>query len=159
MIGNPGSGKSTFAKRLGEKLKREVIHLDNLYCLPGGTTSGGRDWEKIQERLVKEKRWIIEGMYLRTLDIRLKRADMVIFLNIPNWLALYRAIKRRLMAPFRKRTGAPEFYEERLPINIVKKIIVFPRHKVLERIKAFDKNKTIVVLHSNLEIDTFLGSL
>ena len=35
VIGSGGAGKSTFARRLGELLELEVIHLDYIYWSPG----------------------------------------------------------------------------------------------------------------------------
>ena len=48
IIGNNGSGKSTFARILGEKLNIPVIHLDKYYHLPNWKTVAKDDWDKMQ---------------------------------------------------------------------------------------------------------------
>ncbi len=48
----------------------------------------------IQQALVEEERWIIEGCSIATLETRFARADTVIYLKLPRLLCLYRALKR-----------------------------------------------------------------
>jgi len=94
ILGNPGSGKSTLARLLGERLGIEVIHLDRHFWTPGWVLVPFRDWSGIVEELVKGDSWIIDGNYTRTLDIRLDRADGIIWLDFPRVICLYRCLLR-----------------------------------------------------------------
>ncbi len=56
----------------------------------------GRGTEKrskrtVQNELVKEDEWIIDGNYGGTMDIRMNAADTIIFLDIHRTICAYRA--------------------------------------------------------------------
>ena len=51
VIGSGGAGKSTFARRLGELLELEVIHLDSLYWSPGWVEMPKAEWQTAVEEL------------------------------------------------------------------------------------------------------------
>ena len=82
IIGCPGSGKSYFAKRLGESLKLPVIHMDNLYWTKEKTSITREELENKLEPLLKQDSWIIDGNYHHTLKMRLKYATDVFFLDV-----------------------------------------------------------------------------
>src|SRR6266851_5121279 len=94
IIGSPGAGKSTFARKLGSILTIKVVHLDRVFWR--------YDWQEkpretridILQKLVQEKQWLIEGTYLGSSEPRLNKADTIIFLDIPFLLCLERIIKR-----------------------------------------------------------------
>lgn len=94
IIGNSGSGKSTFARLLGKKLNLKVIHLDKNFWKPGWEKRETEEWKGIVEELVSEDRWIIEGNYGNTLKIRALRSDLILFFNYHPWFCLYRIFKR-----------------------------------------------------------------
>ncbi len=95
IIGSSGSGKSTLARQLGEQLNLPVYHLDQYYWNAGWQPAPRESWQQTVERLAKNKQWIIDGNNRRTLDVRLGRADTVIFLDLPRWVSIMRASKRR----------------------------------------------------------------
>lgn len=72
IIGWSGSGKSTFAQRLGKKLNIEVIHLDKIYHLPGWQQMDSDKFREIVSDLVKKEEWIIDGHYGKTMDLRIE---------------------------------------------------------------------------------------
>ncbi|MEQ1644992.1 MAG: AAA family ATPase, partial [Pyrinomonadaceae bacterium] len=45
VIGSGGSGKSTFARELGERTGIEVIHLDQEYWRPNWEKTPSDEWE------------------------------------------------------------------------------------------------------------------
>ena len=47
IIGNGGSGKSTFAKKLHKKLNLELIHLDNLFWKPNWVQTPKLEWHNV----------------------------------------------------------------------------------------------------------------
>ena len=119
IIGCGGAGKSTLARKLGEKTGVPVIHLDQIFWSPGNWRHLAR--EEFDARLIREleqERWIMDGNYDRTLELRLAKADTIIYLNFSRWLCLTGWIKRVVtnwgtarpdMAPGCKEWFDPEF--------------------------------------------------
>lgn len=83
IIGCSGSGKSTLSRELHRLTKLPVIHLDALYWLPNWTKKPKEDFvNELMEQLEKPE-WIIDGNFDSTLGLRLKYADLVLFLDFP----------------------------------------------------------------------------
>lgn len=106
VIGCGGAGKSTFCRQLGSLLGLSVTHLDRLFWQPGWVPSEDSAWREVQRRLVAEDAWIMDGNYGSTVDIRLKAADTVVFLDFPRRICLARVIRRTLASRGRD-TQAP----------------------------------------------------
>lgn len=96
VIGSPGTGKSTFARVLSRKTQLPLISLDDLYWRKHWQRMEDHLWIKKLEKIVNQKTWIIEGNYANSLELRLKNADLVIFLHAPTFKCLYRVFKRGL---------------------------------------------------------------
>src|SRR3989344_8957244 len=91
IIGLQGSGKSTFANKLGQGLNREVIHLDKVYYESGWKhIQTKEEWRQTIKELVLREKWIMDGQYTSTLDIRIPTADAIIFFNFNKLFCLYR---------------------------------------------------------------------
>lgn len=159
VIGSGGAGKSTFAQRLGEVLKLEVIHLDSLYWSPGWVEMPKDKWRTIVEELVKRDSWIIDGNYGGTLDIRLAACDGVIFLDVPRLICLRRVLKR--VALYRKESRPDMAAEcpERLNVEFIKYIWDYPRKRkprLVEKLESYSQTKAVIILKSQAEIERFL---
>jgi adenylate kinase family enzyme len=162
IIGSGGSGKSTFAKKLGEKLHIRVWHLDRLLWKPDWTPTTKEEQIKIQTEMVAEERWIIDGNYNSTLDIRLEAADAIIFLDISHFLCVYRVFKRMMIFRNRTRPDMREGCPEKLDIKFLKWIWDYPRTKkpdVLARLQQFSDEKDIFILKNPKEVDQFLSEM
>lgn len=94
IIGLPGSGKSTFASKLGKLLKYPVHHLDRHQFEEGGQKRDHQEFLSIQKAMLKEEVWIIEGCSISTLEMRFARADTVIYFHLPRLLCMWRIVKR-----------------------------------------------------------------
>jgi adenylate kinase family enzyme len=103
IVGAAGSRKSTFALQLGEALDLPVIHLDTLFWQPGWRESLPEEWNEHVGELVRGARWILDGTYSDTLDLRLAAADAVIFLDASRWTCLRRVLLRTLRSCGRER--------------------------------------------------------
>jgi adenylate kinase family enzyme len=93
IIGLPGSGKSSFATKLGKILDIPVHHLDK-EMFKGGVKRDRDEFLSMKRVLVQEDSWIIEGCSLSTLEMRFARADTVIYMDLPRLLCLWRVCKR-----------------------------------------------------------------
>ena len=159
IIGLQGAGKSTFANRLGKKLNREVIHLDKFYYQADWKhTQTKEEWREEVKGLADREKWIMDGNYHSTLDIRIPRADTIIFLDFNKFLCLYRIFKRVLVVkgqPFDKAHGN----KERVSWSLMMKILKFPRKKTYERLEMFKDSKKIYILKNSKEVEDLLNKM
>ena len=94
IIGLPGSGKSTFATKLGKVLNVPVHHLDRHMFEEGGKKRDKQEFLEIQKAMAGEKAWVIEGCSISTLGTRFAKADTVIYFKFPCLLCIWRTLKR-----------------------------------------------------------------
>ena len=99
VTGMAGSGKSTFSRSLAAKTGLPVIHLDLHFWKPGWVAPSEFEWREKQRGLLAGDAWIADGNYHETLDLRLERADTVVFLDTPWWVCAGRAFLRGLRKP------------------------------------------------------------
>ena len=95
IVGCPGSGKSTFARRLQECTGLPLYHLDLLYWRADKTTLPREKFDEALDALLAEERWIIDGNFSRTMERRLQRCDTVFFLDLPTEVCLEGVRQRR----------------------------------------------------------------
>ena len=81
VIGMAGAGKSTFSRALSARTGLPVIHLDIHYWKPGWVKPSEDEWREKQRGLLAGRTWIADGNDLETLDLRLERAETVVFLT------------------------------------------------------------------------------
>jgi adenylate kinase family enzyme len=96
IVGNSGSGKTWFAKRLAEASSSRVVHLDEIFWLPGGfnTKRDARDVSRLIESEMANAAWIAEGVYGDLAKQFMPNADTFIWLELPLSVCLQR-LKRR----------------------------------------------------------------
>ena len=88
IVGCPGSGKSTFAKELHRITGIPLVHLDMLFWNEDGTTVEKSVFYERLTAALKGERWIIDGNYASTMELRMEACDTVIFLDYPVELCL-----------------------------------------------------------------------
>ena len=90
VIGSSGSGKSTLSVALGAATGLPVVHLDKEHWRPGWTEPDRDAWNARLAELAAAPEWIIDGQYGASLRVRLERADLAIFLDLPTSVCLWR---------------------------------------------------------------------
>lgn len=94
IIGGNGCGKTTFAKKLSEKLGLPLIHLDILYWGDHWQPVAQEEFDQELLRELAQPEWIIDGNIARTLPLRLQYCDTVIYMDFSRIRCLLGAIKR-----------------------------------------------------------------
>jgi adenylate kinase family enzyme len=113
ILGCSGAGKSTFARELGARIGAPVVHLDALFWRPGWVEPVNEDFRAAVAAAIAGDAWVTDGNFVsRTFDLRLPRADTVIFLDQPRWLCVYRILWRWLTAFGRDRPDLAEGCQE-----------------------------------------------
>jgi adenylate kinase family enzyme len=158
IIGSPGAGKSTLARKLGRKLHIKVVHLDRNFWQPGWKEKPRDMRIDILKKLVQEKQWIIEGTYLDSSEPRLRAADTIIFLDVASSLCLWRIIKQHYKCQGNPRHDLKEGCEDKLNLIRTLKVLVFPfrgRRTLKQKLRKFPPEKVIWLRSSN-EVEDFL---
>jgi len=138
IIGLPGSGKTTLARQLAERLGRVPhVELDALHWEPNWTTAPRDVFRgRVDAALLESGSWVADGNYKVVRDIVWIRADTVIWLDYSLNRTLWRLVRRtgkRVL--FRKRlwNGNRESASLAISRDPQKSVVAF----------AIDKHKTL----------------
>jgi adenylate kinase family enzyme len=160
VVGPGGAGKTTFARRLGERTGLPVIHLDRHFWHPGWLESPREEWRRVQAQLLTGERWIADGNYSGTLDVRLALADTVIVLN-PGRLRCVAGVLRRWLRNRGTAIQAPGC-PERLDRTFLLWVWRWERdgrNRVVGAIRRHAGHLRVVELRSRGAAEAFLGGL
>ena len=161
IIGNSGSGKTTLSHQLGEMLNIPVIHLDKEYWKEGWVTTPRDEWKEKVETLVSGSEWILDGNFGSTLELRLSRADTVIFLDFNRFVCLFSVIKRILRYLGKTRPDMAEGCPERFDLAFIKWILwTFPAksRKEIKRCLANHQDNEQIIIKSSVALKKFMAT-
>jgi adenylate kinase family enzyme len=100
VVGNSGSGKTTFAAELARRIGAPHLELDSVFHQA--------DWEPLPAEKFRARvaaftagdRWVVDGNYSRVLDLVWPRADTVVWLDPPRHRVMRRIVWRTLRRVF-----------------------------------------------------------
>ena len=94
VIGTSGSGKTTFGRRLAERLSLPFLEMDAIFWGPDWTFPEDKElFSKLASALEGEN-WVLDGNYTRTLPIKWDTIDIIIWLDFNFPRTLYQAVSR-----------------------------------------------------------------
>ena len=156
VIGCPGSGKSTFSRSLHALTSLPLYHLDLLKWNSDKTTVSKEVFlERLQNVLVLDK-WIIDGNYGSTIELRLKECDTVFFLDYPVEVCID-GIKQRQGKP---RSDMPwiETEDDAEFLEFIRNYSTQSRPKVLELLNNYPQ-KDVFIFKNRKEADEYLNNM
>lgn len=159
VIGSGGAGKSTFARRLGERLGLPVVHLDAHFWRPGWVETPKDEWRQTVDELCAREAWVMDGNFSGTLVQRLAACDTVIFLDMPRAVCVWRALKRWFMYRNVRRPDMAEGCGEKFDLKFLHWVWTYPsrsRPKVIARVDEVAAGKRVIRLRSDAEVEKFL---
>lgn len=164
IVGNAGSGKSTLARQLGERLSLPVVHLDALAWDPGWLSVSTEVLRRCLSQAISGDAWITDGNYAAvTFDLRLPRADLVIWVERTSLQCLWRVLLRAAGSHFRSdehlAPGCPERFDGML-LRRLRFILNFSRVN-RPRIEAariqYGPDVPVVLLRGKAQVSAFLA--
>lgn len=155
VIGCPGAGKSTFARKLHDKTGIPLHYLDRIWHCPDRTNITCEAFDIRLADILKTEKWIIDGNYGRTLEMRLKVCDTVFLLDYPLEVCFSGAVNRI----GQKREEMP-WVEEELDEEFRQWILHFPDTqlpRIYRLLEQYESGKQIYILHSRAEADAYFS--
>ena len=162
VIGCCGAGKSTFSKKLQVILKLELIHLDQYYHKPNWEEPKKVEWEKRVNNLVQKPSWIMDGNYSETMDIRIKNADLIIYLDYPILKCFWRVIKRVFKYNGIQRSDMANGCKEEFDLEFLYFVLMFNirfRKEILTKLNLVKDKKEVCVFKTDKQADKFLAQI
>lgn len=154
VIGSPGAGKSTFARKLRDATGLPLFYLDMIWHKPDQTNVSVEEFDRRLGEIVEKDQWIIDGNYQRTLEVRLKVCDTVFLLDYP-LECCFSGAEARIG---RKREDMPwtetEFEEE-----FRQWILDFSEKQlpqIYKMLEQYGEMKKLVIFHTREEADLYL---
>ena len=157
VVGPSGAGKSEFSRKLNKILNIELYHLDNIFWNKDKTHIEREEFDNKLSDILHKDRWIIDGDYSRTYEVRFKNADTIFFLDYPKDICLEgansRIGKKRDDLPWIEEEFNKEFKEWIINWFIETKPIL------IELINKYKNDKNIIIFKSREEANDFINSL
>lgn len=154
VIGSPGAGKSTFARKLRDRTGLPLYYLDLLYHNPDRTTVSREIFDRKLLDILRQDRWILDGNYQRTIAMRLQYCDTVFLLDYPAEICLAGAEARvgivREEMPWTEKELDPAFRQA---------ILDYPHKQMPEVCRLLDAYRTdreIVIFKSRAEANAYV---
>ena len=157
IIGCPGSGKTTFAEKLNKCTGLPLYYLDAIWHKPDKTHISREEFYDRISEIFKEERWIIDGNYKRTIEMRLRECDTVFLFDLPTEICIQGATERigkeRYDMLWLETELDPEFKceIERFSIDVLPEI-----YNLLEKC---GQNKNVAIFKTREAADKYIESI
>jgi adenylate kinase family enzyme len=96
VVGNSGSGKTTFTRTLSRAMGAPQLELDSVFHQPGWVPLPDQDFRARVAAFVAADSWVVDGNYSKVQDLVWARADTVIWIDPPRRTVMRRVIWRTL---------------------------------------------------------------
>lgn len=157
VIGCPGAGKSTFARRLRDRTGLPLYYLDRLWHKPDRTNVTREAFDRVLAEWLARPAWIIDGNYSRTLPQRLEACDTVFLLDYPLEVCLAGVENRRGA----QRPDMP-WVEEELDAEFLQYILDFGQAQlpaIRAMLEPYRGRRQILTFRSRAGADAWLNAL
>ena len=161
VIGCSGGGKSTLAKQISARFGMPYVSMDReFFWLPGWVKRDKAEERRLIAETVAEERWLMDGSGPSTFDLRLPRAELVIWLRLPRWQCLFGVVKRGVRYFGRTRPDMAPGCNERFPdFEFLSYIWTFEQKfvpAILHNITLHGSHVPVIQLKSRAEMRKFL---
>lgn len=154
VIGCPGAGKSTFARKIRDITNLPLYYLDMLWHKPDKTNISREEFDRKLCDILERDKWIIDGHYHRTLEMRMNVCDTVFLMDfsLEDCIAgvQSRIGKKREEMPWIETAFDEEFRQAIIDFHAIK----IPQ--IYKLLSAYRDGREIVIFKSRKEADEYI---
>ena len=158
VIGSPGAGKSTLSARLAAGLGVPVYHLDLHHWDPGWIyRESARARENVRQ-LCDTPAWVMDGNFAESFDLRMPRADTLVWLDYPRATCLRRILMRTIKDYGSQKPDLPEGCPEQFDLGVLQFAWRFPqqsRPAITEAIARYGSHLDVFTLCDDRAVAAF----
>ena len=97
VYGVTGSGKTTIARQIAARTGLPWHEVDYLTWEPGWVIVPADEQRRRIAAICVGERWILDTAYGAWLEVPLERVELIVALDYPRWLSLWRLLRRTLL--------------------------------------------------------------
>jgi adenylate kinase family enzyme len=165
VLGPSGTGKTTLARKLGEKLSIPYLHLDSVYWKKNWDHVDKDDFHrKMVEYFAQHDKWVIDGNYTNNKHFywRLMLADTIILLDYESSTSISGILERANKYKHRVRSDMAEGCVEGID-QVFLRYTAFYSKRRMPKLKAliykYAKGKNILVFKNRTELLKWFDAL
>jgi adenylate kinase family enzyme len=161
IIGVSGTGKTSLANILSKIMKTKYYELDDIfYKRKLDKVRQIEERKRILNGIVRKKKWVIEGGSISWVGNSLKKSDVIVYLDFPISLIMYRILKRHTIRALNGTKHKGESLSKVFALlkkSYLRKIRKDHPANVERALKSYRK-KTIVIKNKN-QLNQFLAKI
>lgn len=137
VVGTSGSGKSTFSHMLAARLNYPYLEMDAMFWKPNWQESSDEEFFAKLDSALSQEKWVLDGNYNRTVDIKWADVDHVIWIDYPFSRTIYQAIKRAFIRSITK----TELWDKTGNVETFRKSFFSRDSVILWTLKTYNRNR------------------
>jgi len=102
VVGNSGSGKSSLAAALADRLEVPYVELDSIFHQPDWTPLPVEEFRARVDEVTETDGWVVDGNYSAVRDIAWRKADTAVWLDLPRRVVMGQVVARTLWRAIRR---------------------------------------------------------
>ena len=156
IAGCPGCGKSSLARDLHEKTGLPLVQLDKIWWKPDQTHITREEFDSRLQKILHGEKWIVDGDYSRTYELRISACDTIIFLDFS---------EEACMAGIQERIGKcrPDlpWTENQLDPELVKEVANYRKDKRPKLYSLIEKypDKQVYIFKTRAQAQDWIAGL
>ena len=146
IIGGSGTGKTTLSESLSKDLNMPVYHIDGIHHLKNWKVRDSNERDKIILDLIKKEKWIIDGTYHSTLQARLEKSDLIIYLDYSTLAQVKGALGRFIKNHGKEKPEIPGCNEQ-MTFKFFIFVVNWRKNKrqfIIDALENIDKDKILI---------------
>jgi len=162
ILGNSGSGKSTFGRQLANVLHYDILFLDKFTYETSWDKPNFKAMEEKVAEYLKKDNYIIDGNFIDHFTNRYEDCDTIFFLDVNRFTCLSSVLERKRMYKGKTRESRNDNCDERITKDYLKWVFFdfykTSRKRILNILKD-NNNKKVIILKTRKEMRSYINEL